>query len=80
MANMLNTLAGAPGRAMGAVLRAPGHALNFNPGGIVRDVINIVSPQTTPALKSESAGLDTAVNQGSKFIGNTPQEIRQAGR
>ena len=80
MGNMLNTLAGAPGRAMGAVLRAPGHFLNFNAGGIVRDVINIVSPQTTPALKSESAGLDTAVNQGSKFIGNTPQEIRQAGR
>lgn len=79
MSNILNTVAGAPGRAMGAVLRAPGHFLNFNPGGIVRDVVNIVSPQTTPALKSESAGLDTAVNQGSKFVGNTPQEIRRFG-
>lgn len=75
-----STLSKAPVRTYKAVLNAPGHVLNFNPSGIVKDLTKIVSPETTPALKSESAGLGTAVNQGSKFIGNSPQEIRQAAR
>lgn len=80
MEDWMKTAIGVPRRAIGAAIRAPMHIMDLNPGGILRDVVNIVSPQTTPALKSESAGLNTAVTQGSKFIGNNPQEIRQAGR
>ena len=71
----LNSLPTMYRKSPAAAVSVPMKVLNFNPGGAIKDIRGIFVTDT-PAWNSQAQGLGKTLEEGAKFVGNSPAELR----